>query len=385
MTTVTCPKRKNAMRILIGLLSLVLTLSEAQAYECKAPYAYMKDLQTGVVLFEKDAEKPMVPSSLLKIMTAHLVFERLKNGDVKLRETFPVSTKAWKTEGSKMFVKVDSQVPVEELLKGVIVQSGNDACVVLAEGLAGTEEAFAEEMTQKAHDMGATHTTFANATGLPDERNTTTAKDLALIAERTIREYPNHYVKYYPLKEYTYNNITQGNRNSLLSKNVGVDGLKTGHTDAGGYGIVVSAKQGDRRIIMVINGLPTAQARHDEAMALLNWGFNYFKNYKLFTKGAPVETVDVWGGEEKTVPLMAGQDLIVTLPRHQRRLVQAKLIYTTPLAASLNAGTPVGVIEVSIPEKRVQKIPLLVGKDVSRAWFPERLKNSISYLLLGKY
>jgi len=345
----------------------------------------MKDLQTGTILFEKEADTPMVPSSLLKIMTAHLVFERLKSKDVKLKETFPVSKKAWKTEGSKMFVVVDSQVPVEDLLKGVIVQSGNDACVVLAEGLAGTEEAYAEEMTRKAHELGATHTTFANATGLPNEKNKTTAKDLAIIAERTITEFPEHYATYYPLKEYTYNKITQQNRNSLLSKKLGVDGLKTGFTEAGGYGIVVSAKQGDRRIIMVINGLPSAQARHAEAMALLNWGFNYFKNYKLFTKGGVVETVDVWGGEDKSVPLVAGEDLIVTLPRHQRRHVQAKLLYSTPLAASLKAGTQVGTIEVTLPEKGVKKIPLLVGKDVSRAWFPQRLKNSISYLLLGKY
>lgn len=372
------------MYYLIALSLFFTMIPGVRAFELKAPQAYMVDLQTGAVLFEKNADQPMVPSSLSKIMTAHIIFERLKNGDIKLTDTLPVSTKAWKTEGSRMFVTVDSEVNVEDLLKGVIVQSGNDACVVLAEGLAGSEEAFSEEMTRKAHELGAKKSTFLNTTGLPQEGHLSTAKDLALIAERTIKDFPEYYQKYYGLKDFTYNKITQPNRNTLITKNMGVDGLKTGHTDAGGYGIVVSAKQGDRRIIMVLNGLPSAKDRHEEAVRFVNWGFSYFKNYKVAQKGVPLDVVDVWGGQEKTVPVVAGKDVVITLPRHQLRNLQVKLIYNTPLPAPLQEGDQVGSIEITAPERGVQQIPLLAGKSVEKAWFHQRLKNSIFYLLLGK-
>jgi len=356
-----------------------------KSLELQAPQAYMIDLETGVVLLDKNADQKMPPSSMSKIMTAYLVFDRLKNGDTKLDDLLNVSKKAWQTEGSRMFVNVDSQVSVEDLLKGVIVQSGNDASVVLAEALSGTEAAFAEDMTRKAHEMGATNTTFRNSTGLPDEGHLTTAKDLAIIAERTIRDFPEQYEKYYPLREFEYNNINQANRNPLFNKNIGVDGMKTGHTDAGGYGIVASAKQGSRRIIAVVNGLPSAKAREQDALALLNWGFNYFKNYKIFGKGDVVDVVDVWGGTEKTVPLVSSQSIIMTLPRNKRKDLQVKVSYDTPLAAPLKVGDQVGVIEISVPEKGVQTIPLHVGKSVDRAWFHQRIGNSVSYLLFGKH
>jgi D-alanyl-D-alanine carboxypeptidase (penicillin-binding protein 5/6) len=360
-------------------------IPSAQAIEVKAPQAYMIDLQTGTVLLDKNADQLMAPSSMSKIMTAYLVFERLKNKDIKLDDTLHVSKEAWQMGGSKMFVNVDSKVSVEDLLHGVVVQSGTDACIVLAEGLGGTDEAFAEEMTRKAREMGATNTTLVNSTGWPDERHLTTAKDLALIAERTIRDFPKEYATYYSLKEFTYNNIKQANRNSLLSKNIGADGMKTGHTEAGGYGIVASAKQGDRRIILVVNGLPTSKARDEEATALLNWGFNYFKNYKIFGKGDVVEVVDVWGGTDKTVPLVSSQNIIFTLPRSQRKDLQVKVVYDSPLAAPLKAGDKAGIIEVTVPEKGVHKVPLYVGKPVEKAWFFQRIGNSINYLLWGKH
>lgn len=364
--------------ILLGMISA------AGALEVQAPQVYMKDFNTGTILFEKNADQQMVPSSMSKIMTAHLVFERLKSGDIKLDDTLYVSKEAWQMGGSKMFVQVESRVNVDDLLHGVIVQSGNDACIVLAEGLGGTEAAFAEEMTRKAHEMGATHSTFVNATGWPDEGHLTTAKDLALIAERTIRDFPQEYEKYYSIKEFSYNNIKQGNRNTLLNKGMGADGMKTGHTEAGGYGIVASAKQGDRRIILVINGLPTSKARDQEATALLNWGFSAFKNYKIFGKGDVVEVGDVWNGEEESVPLIASQDIILTLPRSQRKDLQAKIIYDSPLAAPLKAGDTVGSLEVTVPEKGVLKTPLYVGKDVKMAGFFQRISYSLHYLLWGK-
>jgi D-alanyl-D-alanine carboxypeptidase (penicillin-binding protein 5/6) len=375
----------------LSFLSLILVLiSSARALDVQAPQAYMVDFNTGVVLLEKNADQPMAPSSMSKIMTAHLVFDRLKKGEIKLDDLLFVDEEAWKMGGSKMFVQLNSQVSVEDLLQGVIVQSGNDACIVLAKGLAGSEIAFAEEMTQKAHEMGAKNSNFVNASGWPAEGHVSTARDLAIMADRTIRDFPEEYAKYYGMKDFTYNNIKQGNRNTLLDKNMGADGVKTGHSDpkgphGGGYGTVVSAEQGGRRLILVINGLPSMKARDQEATTLLNWGFTYFKNYKLFGKGDVVDVADVWGGVEKTVPLVSSQDIVQTLPRNQRKDLQVKVVYDSPLTAPIKAGDEVGVLEVTIPEKGVQKIPLHAIKDVKQAWFFQRIGNSVYYLLWGKH
>ncbi|HUX80693.1 MAG TPA: D-alanyl-D-alanine carboxypeptidase family protein [Alphaproteobacteria bacterium] len=374
------------MHKFLTLLSLAMCVAtSAKSIDFKAPYVYLKDLNTGEILLEKNAEEKMAPSSMSKIMTAYLVFERLKSGDVKLDETFHVSENAWGKQGSKTFLPLNAKVSVSDLLQGVIVQSGNDACIALAEGLSGTEAAFAEEATQKAHEMGATNSTFLNATGWPDEGHLTTAKDLAIIAERTIHDFPKEYEKYYSLKEFTFNKIKQGNRNTLLYKNMGADGMKTGHTDAVGYGIVASAKQGDRRLILVINGLPSSKDRDQEATALLNWGFNFFKNYKIFGKGDVVEVADVWSGTEKSVPLVSSKDISYTIPRNLRKDLQVKIVYDSPIAAPLKAGDPVGTLEVSVPEKGVYKIPLHAGKDIKMANFFTRINNSVHYLLWGKH
>lgn len=367
------------------LISFFVLIHAAQAIETEAQQAYMIDFNTGLVLFEKNADEKMVPSSMSKIMTAYMVFERMKSGDVNITDKLYVSQKAWKMGGSRMFVKVDSQVSIDDLLCGAIVQSGNDACVVIAEGLSGTEQAFAEEMTRKAHDMGATHTTFVNATGWPEEGHLTTAKDLALIAEKTIRDFPKEYEKYYSMTEFTYNDIKQGNRNPLLYKGMGADGMKTGSTDAGGYGLVASAKQGDRRIILVVNGLKNARERDHAATALINWGFSAFKEYGLFKKGDVVEMADVWGGAENKVPLVSGEDIFITLPRSQKNDLEAKIVYDSPISSPIKEGDEVGFIEVSIPEKESIKYPLYSSKTIEKAGFFKRINNAISYLLWGKH
>jgi len=368
------------------LIVSFFSLTEAAfAIETQALQVFMKDFNTGEILLEKNADQQMVPSSMSKIMTIHLVLERLKNGDIKLDDKLPVSEEAWKKGGSRMFVQVDTQVPVDDLLKGAGIQSGNDACIVLAEGLAGTEAAFAEEMTRRAQEMGAKNSNFLNATGWPDEGHLTTARDLAIIAEHTIRDFPTEYAKYYGMKEYTYNNITQGNRNTLLAKNMGADGMKTGHTDAGGYGIVASAKQGDRRILLVVNGLPKSKDRDQEATALLNWGFNFFKNHKVYGKGDVVEVADVWSGADKNVSLVSNQDIIFTIPRSKQKEVQVKVAYESPISAPLKAGDQVGTIEVTVPDKGVKTFPLVVAQDVPQAGFFQRISNSIYYLLWGKH
>lgn len=368
---------------LLGLTSPLR--ADVKTIDFQAPQAYMIDLQTREVLLERNADQKMAPSSMSKIMTAHLIFDHLKSGDIKLDDLFHVSEAAWRKGGSKMFVRLNSKVPVEDLLYGVIVQSGNDACIVLAEGVAGTEAAFAEEMTRKAHEMGATNSNFMNSSGWPETGHESTARDLALMAERTIVDFPKEYEKYYAVKEFTHNGIKQGNRNTLLYKNMGADGVKTGHTEDGGYGSVVSAKQGDRRIILVLNGLPTMKARDQEATALMHWGFNFFKNYKIFGKGDPVDVADVWGGNEKTVQLVSGEDIILTLPRIKRKDLQVKVIYDSPISAPLKAGDKIGTIELTIPEKGVRNVPLLVGRDISQAGFFQRMSNSIHYLLYGKH
>lgn len=374
------------MRNILTIISVLLGLTtQTIAIEVQAPQVYMIDLQTGTILLEKNADQQMAPSSMSKIMTAHLIFDRLKSGDIKLDDTLLVSEAAWRMGGSKMFVQINTNVPIEALLYGVIVQSGNDACLVLAEGVAGTEAAFAEEMTRKAHEMGAINSNFVNSSGWPADDHFSTARDLALMAERTIMDFPKEYEKYYAVKEYEYNNIKQGNRNTLLTKNMGADGVKTGHSDAGGYGSVTSAKQGDRRLILVINGLPSMKARDQEATTLMNWGFNFFKNYKIFGKGDPIEVADVWGGAEKTVQLVSGQDIIRTIPRNQRKDLKVKISYDSPIAAPLKAGDEVGTIEITLPDNRVEKIPLIVEKDVKQAGFIQRINNSIHYLLYGKY
>ena len=375
------------MRFFLLFWSLLLASAlPTNAIETTALQIYMKDLETGEVLLEKNADQLMVPSSMSKIMTAYLVFDRFKHGDAKLGDTLFVSQEAWGKQGTKMFVNLNSQVSIDDLLRGVIVQSGNDACIVLAEGLGGTEAAFAEEMTRKAHEMGAKNTTFLNSTGWPDEGHITTARDLAIMAERMLQDFPTEYATYYGLKEFKYNDINQQNRNTLLGKsNMGADGMKTGHTDAGGYGIVASAKQGSRRIILVVNGLPNARARDQEATALLNWGFNFFKNYKICRKDEQVDVADIWGGTEKVVPLVPAKTLILTLPRSKRKDVQVKISYDSPVTAPLKKGDVVGSIEATIPDKGVFKVPLCVGKDVERAWFYQRIKDSVNYLLWGKH
>lgn len=375
---------RNKNTWIAAFLTLLAMTLPTTAIEVNAPQAYMVDLQTGTVLLEKNADQKMTPASMSKIMTAHLIFEGLKSGAYKLTDKFPVSEKAWRMGGTKMFLQVNTDATIEELLYGVIVSSGNDASVALAEGVSGSEADFAEEMTRKAHEMGAKNSNFVNASGWPEEDHFSTARDLALMAERTINDFPKEYEKYYAVKEYTYNNIKQGNRNTLLYKNMGADGVKTGHSDKG-YGSVTSAKQGDRRLILVINGLPSMKARDQEATALMTWGFNHFKNYKLFGKNDTIDVADVWGGAEKTVPLVSGKDIILTLPRSQRKNLKVKISYDSPVTAPLKAGDKVGTIEVTIPEKGVETLPLIVAKDVEQAGFFDRISNSTHYLLYGKH
>ena len=367
---------------LAGLLAWLAAAAPAAAIETTAREAFIVDATTGRVLLEKNADDSMPPASMSKIMTTYLVFERLKDGRLSLDDELPVSEKAWRKGGSKMFVEVGELVRVEDLLRGVIVQSGNDACIVLAEGLGGTEEAFAAEMTRKGREIGLTGSSFANATGWPDPNQRMTARDLATLALRIITDFPEYY-RYYAEKEFTYAGIRQSNRNPLLYKSLGADGLKTGHTEEAGYGLTASAVQDDRRVILVLNGLESQKARSEESARLIGWAFREFGNYTLFKAGETVEDAGVWLGADPTVPLIAEQDLTVTLSRKARLDMEVTVVYDGPIPAPLKIGQQVATLVVTAPGEETVAIPLVAGAAVERLGFAGRITASVRSITGG--
>ncbi len=344
---------------------LTANSNAALAIETDAKHAFMIDLNTHSVLLNKSGDDAMPPSSMSKLMTIYVLFSRLAEGRVKLDSKFTVSEKAWRTQGSKTFVGIGSEMAVEDLIHGITIQSGNDACIVVAEGLSGTEDAFVNEMNRVAKTIGLEHSHFVNATGLPDDNHIMTARDLATLAEHLFNDFPQYY-HYFSVREYTYNNITQQNRNRLLGSNIGVDGLKTGHTDAGGYGITLSASQNNRRLILVINGLESDNARVEEGEKLLRWGFREFENKTLLQKGQKVADGDVWFGKQPNVPLVADKDVVVTLLANSKNDIKFLLKYTGPIAAPISQGTHVADLIIKIPGSEDQTIPLNAGEDVAK-------------------
>jgi D-alanyl-D-alanine carboxypeptidase (penicillin-binding protein 5/6) len=324
-----------------------------------------------------------------KVMTAYLVFSYLKEGRAKLEDELPVSENAWRTQGSKMFVPLGSRIKIEDLLQGMIVQSGNDACIVLAEGLAGSTGAFVEQMNQKAKEIGLKDSHFANVDGLPDPDHYMTARDLATLALRTIQDFPEYY-HYYSEKEFRFHtvaanykevDINQGNRNPLLYKDLGADGLKTGHTDEAGYSLLGSAKRGDRRVIVVLSGLPSMKARAQESERLIDWAFREFNNYQLFAKGDKVEDAEVWLGSEAKVPLTVDNNLIVTIPRKARRDMKVSVSYDKPVPAPVKKGQPVGKVVVTVPDMPAAEATLVAGADVGRMGALGRVAMAAAHLI----
>ncbi len=374
------------LRVLLLAFGLALTAGSlpaaVAAIETQAEQAFLVDFETGAVLLDKNADVRMPPSSMSKMMTAYMVFERLKDGRLSLDDELPVSEKAWRKGGSKMFVEVGNTVRVEDLLRGVIVQSGNDACIVLAEGLAGSEEAFAEQMTVRGREIGLTDSNFTNATGWPDDNHYVTARDLATLAKRIIVDHSEYY-HLYSEKEFTWNDIRQGNRNPLLYKNIGADGLKTGHTEAAGYGLTASAVQNGRRLVLVVNGLPSVRARSDESERLMSWGFREFNNYAMFKAGDTVDDAPVWLGDTATVPLVVAEDLTVTLPRNERNGMQVAVVYDSPIPAPIPAGQEIAKLRVSWPGGVPVEVPLQAGAEVEQLGPFGRIFASIKFLVLG--
>lgn len=369
--------------ILFSTLIIRADLSaRAQAMETKAREAILVDYETGAVLFEKNADTPMPPASMSKIMTVFMAFERLEDGRLTMESEIPISEKAWRKGGSKMFVEVGDRVSVADILRGIIVQSGNDAAIALAEAIAGTEEAFAELMTEKAREIGMEGSTFRNATGWPDPEHRVTARGLALLAIETIRRFPDYY-PLYSEKTFTYNDIRQGNRNPLLYKNMGADGLKTGHTVNAGYGLTSSASRDGRRLVLVVNGLSSVQERSEESQKLLEWGFREFDNYSLLKAGAAVTTAEVWLGKKATVPLVSDRDVTATMRRSDRKAMSVKVEYEGPVRAPIVQGQPIANMRVVAPDIEDKVFPLYAGADVERLGPLGRITAAVGHLIWG--
>lgn len=357
--------------------------AQALAFETIAKQAIVVDHETGTVLFSKNADELMHPSSMSKLMTVYVVFDLLKKGKLNMDDAFLVSEKAWRMQGSKMFVHVGEQVTVEDLLHGIITQSGNDACIVIAEGIAGTEEAFAGIMMKKARELGMKHSTFTNSTGWPDPNHLMTARDLATLSRRIVQDFPEYY-EFFARPDFTYSNIKQGNRNLLLYRNIGVDGLKTGHTEAGGFGIAVSGEQRGKRIEVVVNGLSSDKERANEAQKLFSYGLLNFESKTLFKKGEKVDKAAVWYGKEEYVPLVVPEGLTVVLPKASNDDVKVTVSYDSPIQAPVKKGQHIADIKISIPEAEDKVVPLVAGQDVDKASYFGRLLDTAKYYLSSR-
>jgi D-alanyl-D-alanine carboxypeptidase (penicillin-binding protein 5/6) len=370
--------------ILCLLFAFVVAVApvRASAAETAAKYAYVVDARTGAVLMEKNAAEPMAPASMTKLMTIYLTFERLKDGRLKLDSELPVTEEAWRTGGSKSFVSVGAKVRVEDLIRGIIVQSGNDASIVVAQAIAGSEAAFAAEMNKKAKELGLTGSNFRNSTGWPDPEHVSTARDLAILAKRTIQDFPEHY-KYYAETEFAFGGIRQANRNPLLYKNMGADGLKTGHTETSGYGLTASAARGERRLILVVNGLSSDKERGDESQRLMEWGFNEFDNYGFFKAGETIESAEVWQGRAASVPLVVEKEVLATLPKAARDKLKVSAQYSGPIPAPIAKGQRIATLVLEAPGMSKIELPLVAGADVERKGFFGRMMSSARQMLGG--
>jgi len=363
------------------------SISPAHAFETIAREALLVDATTWTPLLEKDASVPAPPASMSKLMTLFMVFERLRDGRLSLDDTFPVSDNAWRKGGAKsgsstMFLEPGARIRVEDLLYGVIVQSGNDACIVLAEGLASSEEEFARQMTERARELGMSGSNFRNASGWPEQGHEMSAWDLALLSRLIIERFPEYY-KIFTEKQFTYNGIRQGNRNPLLYTSSGADGLKTGHTVEAGYGLTASAARGNRRLILVLNGVASMKERATESVRLLDWGFREFENYPLFTAGASVGEAAVWLGEQATVPLVIENKLVLTLPRIARAGMKVAVAYEGPIPAPITKGQQVAVLRVTTADAPPVEVPLLAATDIPRLGFFGRISAAVKSILWG--
>lgn len=365
-----------------------LTVSAgAQLFETKATQAYMIDATTGTVLFSKDPDKTIPPASLAKLMTMEMVFNGLKTGRLSMNDTFIVSENAWRTGGapsgtSTMFAELKSEIRVEDLIQGVVVQSANDGCIIIAEGMAGNEEIFAQQMTDRARALGFEKSVFKNSTGLPAEGQVVTVRELARLSEHIWRTYPE-YFKYYGQLEFTWNKITQKNRNPLLSMGIGADGMKTGFTEESGYAIVGAAARDGRRIFVALGGMTSERERAEEARKIIEWGMKAFEKNELFAEGETVGEAQVYGGEKGGVALTAKGPISILIPLANRDRLIARIVYEGPVVAPVEAGTPVGSLKVWIGDTLSQETPLFAAESVGVGTLWQRAQDAVFELLTG--
>ncbi len=375
------------MKLLYGLILSFLISAPALAQsvvlpDTSAKQAYVVDFDTGAVLFDKNGTERMPTSSMSKVLTSVVVDDAIRSGQISKDTKFKVSEKAWKTGGSRMFLDVNTEVSVDDLIHGVIIQSGNDACVVLAEGVAGSEANFVAMMNQKAEEIGMTDSHFMNSNGWPDPNHYSTAKDLTKLAVYLIRNYPDEY-KMYSDKEFTYNNIKQGNRNPLLYRNIGADGVKTGHTEDGGYGLIGSAVAGGRRVVVVINGTDSMQARADESAKLMEWALTSFKNVEILKKGTVLAEVPVVLSEQKSVKLIASDGYAATVPAFSKDASKVSVTYKSPAVAPIKAGDVLGTASFKLANGDIREVPLVADVDAAQSSFFKRLSEKLMILLVG--
>ena len=385
---------KPALLLSLGALAALPATAAAPTFETSAPIAYMVDLSSGAELFAKDADRPMPPASMAKMMTVYVVFDMIRKGELNASKMLTVRPETWQkwhgpAAGSTMFLSTGESVSVDNLLKGIVTLSGNDACVVIAEGALGTEEEFVRRMNRAAQDIGLTNSHFGNSNGWPDNGVThVTARDLAKLAKATIDNFPDLYKRYYSLKEFTWGktlgsgtDITQANRDPLLGRVAGADGLKTGHTDEAGYGFTGSAEQNGRRLVMVVAGLDSFNGRIAESVKFMDWGFRAWATKPLFAKGKRVDEAKVQLGDASTVGLVAPRNLAVTFPAGAASNMTMKVVYNGPVKAPIKAGQHIADLVVTTPETGAQTMPLVAESDVGEAGFFGRLWASLKSLL----
>lgn len=385
--------RKIALSSIAAIAIATPGIAAAPPFDTPAPVAFMTDLSSGATLYAKDADRRMPPASMAKMMTAYVAFDLIKKGDLKLNDMATVSPETWKKwhgpqAGSTMFLSVNENVSVENLLYGIIVLSGNDACVVLAEKIAGSEEAFTNLMNQRAKELGLINSHFGTSNGWPDEGRTyVTARDLAKLASATIQNHPQLYKKFYSKTDFTWGKtlgegaaITQANRDPLLGRVRGADGLKTGHTEEAGYGFTGSAEQDGRRLVMVLAGLTSSNQRIAESVKFMNWGFGAWRARPIVAAGKKVETAEVQLGDSSTVGLVAPKALTVTMPAGTNSPITAKVVYTGPIKAPIAKGQHIADLVISSPDTGEQRMPLVAEKDVAEAGFFGRVWASLTSL-----
>ena len=371
---------------LLSFMTIGSAISKAAEIDSSAEFAFVTDFGSGKVLMEKQPDALMKPASMAKIMTFYIAFERIADGSLSLDDTFLISEKAWRKGGSKTFVEVGKEVSVRDLLYGVVVQSGNDAAIAIAEGISGTEEGFAEEMNYVARKLGMENTVFRNSTGWPHLEQHTTARDLNILATALIREFPaDKYPELYPMfaeKDFTYNGIKQGNRNPLVYGTQGADGLKTGHTAESGYGLVGSAHRDGQRVVMVLNGMKSMKRRSSESRRLIDLMFREFKLYRFYDKGQPVDRANVWLGTKNKIDLVLEEPLHLVMARSDRRKMKVSVNWNDPVPAPITAGQAIGTLVLELPSGKTT-YPLLAAENVDGLGMFDRVGEALKYLIFG--